>query len=90
MSKRLTADQIDDTPFPWQAFVDEIDELRASGRCDWADDILRGIQTTVRTYHSVTAGQRRAIDNIRVAGDRDRTERRGSLRGRRYEGWERS
>lgn len=68
---------------PWFHFQQEIEEMLASGRYDWASDTLSGIATTVERYQCMTSGQRQAIDNIRAAGEKSRS---GS---RRYEGWRR-
>jgi hypothetical protein len=71
-------------PTEWEQFCAEIDELLESGSYDWAADTLEGIKGTVEQYHNVTAGQRRAVENISKAGQR--TE---GYRGRRYEGFRR-
>lgn len=67
----------------WFRFKSEIDEMLASDRYRWAEDTLSGIAESVERYQMVTPGQRRAIENIRAAGDKTRT---GS---RRYEGYKR-
>jgi len=68
----------------WYQFSTEILELVSSGQYDWAADTLEGIRESVEQYHTVTPGQRKAIDNIRAARGRADGSRR-----RRYEGWSR-
>lgn len=65
----------------WFQFRQEIMELEESGRYEWAIDTLNGIAESVEKYQMVTLGQRRAVENIRAAG-----ERRG-YGSRRYEGF---
>jgi hypothetical protein len=65
----------------WYAFTKEIEELRESGRVNWAEETLAGIQETVERTQRVTDGQLRAVWNISSA---ETHPRRGS---RRYEGY---
>lgn len=66
----------------WYQFVEEIDDLLATGRYTWAQDTLTSIQTTVEETKRVTDGQRRAVANIEAGA------RRGDgSRSRRYEGF---
>lgn len=74
----------DDRHSPWYQFCEQIDELLASGDYDWAQDTLEGIRASVEDYKTVTPGQRRAIENIRAA-----RQRQDGRRGRRYEGFRR-
>lgn len=69
----------------WYRFSQDIEDLLATGRYTFAEDTLRGIQTTVEKTKRVSDGQRRAVKNIedsRLKSDR------GVERGwsRRYEG----
>lgn len=69
----------------WYQFAQEIEALLATGTVDWAEDTLTSIKESVEQYCTVTDGQRRAVRNIELAG-----QRRGQRRGeglRRYEGW---
>lgn len=65
----------------WFQFHSEISNMLTSGRYEWAEDTLSGIAESVERYQNVTDGQRRAVENIRAAGEKTRT---GS---RRYEGF---
>lgn len=76
--RRARADIRDE---PWFHFQQEIEEMLGSGRYEWAEETLSGIASTVERYQCMTPGQRKAIDNIRAAGERSRS---GS---RRYEGF---
>lgn len=70
-------------------FLDQIADMRGSGFFNWADDTLRGIEDSVAGSGNITAGQRRAIENI----ENSRRESGGSGwnrgRSRRYEGFSR-
>lgn len=63
----------------WYQFLEEIDEL--SGRAGWARETLDAIAETVQRIKMVTPGQRRSIENIAAAADRQ------PGRSRRYEGF---
>jgi hypothetical protein len=78
------AQPIDPRSTDWYQFVQEIEELLASGSYDWASDTLQGIAQSVEQYQTVTEGQRRAVANVKAA--RGRSE---GVRGRRYEGFRR-
>ena len=67
----------------WYQFIQEIDDLLATGMFTWAESTLQGIQETVQQHHRITVGQRNAVDNIRRAREEPR---HGS---RRYEGFSR-
>jgi hypothetical protein len=71
---------------PWFQFIDEIDDLLATGQYTWAEDTLTGIRDTVARIHQVTDGQRRAVTNIA------HSDRGGYNAGsrRRYESFRRS
>src|SRR5262249_20784368 len=55
---------------PWYQFSQEIDELLATGKYAWAEDVLLDIQTTVKRTKRVTDGVRLAVANVRAAGER--------------------
>lgn len=67
----------------WYRFNQDIEDLLATGKVTWAEDILRDIQTTVEKTHRVSDGQRQAVNNIEAAASRPR---RDGFR-RRYEGY---
>ena len=67
----------------WYQFAQTIHELLGSGEFDWASDTLGGIAASVEQYHTVTPGQRRAVENVQAARGRSDGWRR------RYEGWRR-
>ncbi len=67
----------------WYAFTQEIDALLGSEQYTWAEGTLSGIRETVERTQQVTAGQRKAVANIRAAKERPR---RDGFR-RRYEGF---
>lgn len=71
----------------WYQFKQEIDEMLASGRYEWAEETLSGIAETVERYETVTEGQRRAVGNIAKAGQRERLGRSRRYEG--YKGWNR-
>lgn len=77
------AEPIDPRGTDWYRFSEEIDELLATGQYTWAETTLTDIQATVNRTHSVSDGQRRAVQNIETARSRSRT---GGY-GRRYEGY---
>jgi len=56
----------------WYRFLEEIEDMLASGAYTWARDTLEGIQETVERTTSVTPGQRQAVDNIAAGGRRSR------------------
>lgn len=68
----------------WYEFLTYIDSLLADGRCNFAEETLRGIQASVRKYQTVTKGQREAVANIEDGAYRHRARS-----GRRWEGFER-
>jgi len=64
----------------WYRFVQEIDDLLATGIYTWAESTLRDIQETVERTQQVTPGQQTAVQNIEMAALKRR---------RRYEGFRR-
>jgi len=78
-----TPRQIDPRDTAWYRFLQEIDDLLATGAYTWAESTLSDIRDTVERMQVVTVGQRRAVTNIEEAGLR---KRGGS---RRYEGFRR-
>ena len=91
MGKRIDQLKLDDTPLgdgaadvretAWYQFVQEIDDLLATGRYTWAEDTLTGIQETVEKLQRVSDAQRTAVANIEAAS--------GRTGRRRYEGFRR-
>lgn len=55
-----------------QEFLQDLEDLVESDRCEYARDTLEGIYETVQRTSRVTPGQRRAVENIE-----------GGARGRR-------
>jgi len=51
----------------WYEFTVEIEAVIASGKQQWAEELLRNIQTTVMGTCWVTQRQRDAVRNIRAA-----------------------
>lgn len=74
-------------------FTDEISEMLEDSKYKFAFDTLSGIKTTVEKSSTITAGQRRAVRNIKFGGlghddpedPRLPSEKRSD--SRRYEGF---
>lgn len=69
----------------WYRFVQDIEDLLATGQYTFAEDTLRGVQRSVEASQRVTDGQRRAVRNIEDS--KNRPTRGGSFSRRRYEGY---
>jgi len=92
MGKRIDDLPLDDTPLDdpapdprgtaWYRFIEEIDDLLATGQYTWAEDTLRSIAQTVEEHKWVTPGQRQAVANIEAGAYKGRR--------RRYEGFTRN
>ena len=79
------AEPVDARDSDWYRFLQEIDELIASGDYAWAEDTLTGIRGTVEHYQRVTEGQRKAVANMQASRDRAdgwRRRRGEGFRGR--------
>jgi hypothetical protein len=94
MGKRIEDLKLDDRPIEepdprgtaWYRFVQDIDDLLATGHYTWAEDTLHDIQVTVEKTQRVSEGQRKAVDNIEAARSRDDGYKRRyeGFRGRRW------
>ena len=69
----------------WYRFMQEIDDLIATGTVGFAETTLRDMQLTIERTKRVTDGQQRAVRNIEAAGERSRYRPRAG--SRRYEGF---
>lgn len=69
---------------PHVRFIGDIKHLLVDPDYGYAESTLRGILSTIEQTHYVTAGQRRAIENITAAPNRggDRYSRKGIRRRR--------
>ena len=88
MGKTLDDLGLDDTPLPdpsrqahkqyqdVRLFLEDIQDLLATGTVNWATETLEGIACTVEQTARVTEGQRKALEKIRDAAERPRYQRR--------------
>ena len=84
MGKRIDQLKPDDTPIvpttsgpkdngdprgtDWYQFMQDIDDLLATGQYTWAEETLHDIQLTVEKTQRVSEGQRKAVKNIEDGG----------------------
>jgi len=68
----------------WYRFVQDIEDLLATGKATFAEDTLRGMQTSAEARREVSDNMRRALKNIEDSIYRPRA---GNFSRRRYEGY---
>jgi len=68
----------------WYRFVQDIEDLLATGKATFAEDTLRGMQTSAEARREVSDNMRRALKNIEDSIYRPRV---GNFSRRRYEGY---